>query len=268
MSGNGKMTIKPQRSRLWFLMVLVVMIGGLASVVLLANDARNLERLLIRLGFALVVQPSPVETDVPRVAPAAKLPDPVIHIPERMLDPLLTAPQAGFRRTITRRREDICSALQKSGWVSQQWQVTDLGQRAWSCGAEKRVAGEGDPDSPAGSLFVLARGTGSDKVSSVRLKINFLDGKLSGPVLDQAIAAAGDIFQAIGWGEEPAIIENLRQLQLFEINGNGNTISLSREPTDIPRYNFLIVSDMPGPIRKGSGSPAGKRWLKSPEPVK
>ncbi|WP_339756234.1 DUF6030 family protein [uncultured Hoeflea sp.] len=248
-------------------MVLFVMIGGLASVVLFANDARNLERLLIRLGFAPVAQPSPVEIDVPPVAPAAKPPGPVIHVPERMLDSPLAALQDGFRRTITRRREDICSALQKNGWVGQQWQVAALGQRTWSCGAEKRVAGAGDPGAPAGSLFVSARGTGSDNVSSVRLKINFLDGKLSGPVLEQAIGAADDIFQAIGWGEEPAIIDNLRRLQVFEINGNGNTISLSREPTDIPRYNFLIVSDMPGPIRKGPASPARKRWLKSPEPA-
>jgi hypothetical protein len=266
MNGNAKMTIKPQRSRIWFLMGMFVMIGGLASVVLLANDSRNLQRLLSRLGFAPVAKPLPDEAYVPRVKPAAKPPTPVIHIPERMLDPPVVAPQDGFRRTITRRREDICSALQKNGWVSQQWQVADLGQRTWSCGAEKIVAGAGDTDSPAGSLFVSARGMGSDNVSSVRLKINFLDGELAGPVLEQAIGAARDIFQAIGWGEEPAIIENLRQLQVFEINGNGNTISLSREPTDIPRYNFFIVSDPTGPIRKDGVQAAHKRWLKSPEP--
>jgi hypothetical protein len=267
MSGNSKMTIKPQRSRIWFLMVMFVMIGGLASVVLLANDSRNLERLLSRLGFPPVARPLPVEADVPRIEPAAKPPIPVIQVPEGMLDPPAVALQDGFHRTITRRREDICSALQKNGWVSQQWQVADLGQRTWSCGAEKIVVGgAGDPDSPAGSLFVSARGMGSDNVSSVRLKMNFLDGEVSGPVLEQAIGAAGDIFQAIGWGEEPAVIENLRRLQVFEINGNGNTISLSREPTDIPRYNFLIVSDPTGPIRKDGVQAAHKRWLNSPEP--
>ncbi|MGJ8569301.1 MAG: DUF6030 family protein [Hoeflea sp.] len=260
------MTIKPRRSRIWFPVALFVMIGGLASVVLLANDSRNLERLLTRLGFPPVARPLPVEADVPEIEPAAKPPTPVIPVPERMLDPPVLAPQDGFRRTITRRREGICSALQKSGWVSQQWQVADLGQRTWSCGAEKIVVGAGDPDSPAGSLFVSARGMGSDNVSSVRLKMNFLDGEVSGPVRQQAIGAAGDIFQAIGWGEEPVIIEKLRQLQEFEINGNGSTISLSREPTDIPRYNFLIVSDPTGPIRKGAAAPAHKRWLNSPEP--
>lgn len=261
------MTIKPQRSRIWFLMVMFVMIGGLASVVLLANDSRNLERLLTRLGFPPVARPLPVEAYVPDIEPVARPPTPVIPIPDRMLDPPVVAPQDGFRRTITRRREDICSALQKNGWVSQQWQVADLGQRTWSCGAEKIVVGgAGDPDSPAGSLFVSARGMGSDNVSSVRLKINFLDGELSGPVREQAIGAASDIFQAIGWGEEHAIIENLRQLQVFEINGNGNAISLSREPTDIPRYNFLIVSDPTGPISKDAALSAHKRWLKSPEP--
>jgi len=259
------MTIKPQRGRIWFLMVLFVMIAGLTSVVLLANDSRNLGRLLTRLGFAPVVQSLPVEADVPRIVPASKPPAPVIHFPERALDLPAVAPQDGFRRTITRRREDICSALQKNGWVSQQWQVADLGQRTWSCGAEKIVVGAGDPDSPAGSLFVSARGIGSDNVSSVRLKVNFLNGELSGPVREQAIGAAGDIFQAVGWGEQPEIIENLRQLQVFEINGNGNTISLSREPSQIPRYNFLIVSDATGPIRNGPALPGRERWLKSPE---
>lgn len=260
------MTIKLQRSRIWFLMVLFVIIGGLASVVLLANDSRNLERPLARLGFPQDAKPLPVYADVREYELAAKLPTPVIHVPQHLLDPPLIDPPDGFRRTITRRREDICSALQKNGWVGQQWQIADLGQRTWSCGAEKIVVGTGDPDSPSGSLFVSARGMGSDNVSSVRMKINFLDGELSGPVFEQAIGAAGDIFRAIGWGEEPAIIENLRRLQEFEINGNGNTISLSREPTDVPRYNFIIVSDPTGPVSKGAASPAHKRWLNSPKP--
>ena len=65
-------------------------------------------------------------------------------------------------------------------------------------------------------------------------------------------------------GEEPEIMDKLRRWKQFELEGNGNTISLSREPTDIPRYNFLIVTDPPGLIRQPG---ARKRWLKSPEPA-
>ena len=183
-----------------------------------------------------------------------------------MTEPPLIAPQNGFHRTITRRREDICSALQKSGWVSEQWQVADLGQQTWSCGAEKLVAATDDPVTTIGSLFVSARGMGSDNVSSVRLKVNFLDGEISPLVHEQAISAARDILEAIGWGEEPEVMDKLRRWKQFELKGNGNTISLSREPTDIPRYNFLIASDSSDLIRQQAAPGARKRWLKSPEP--
>ena len=106
----------------------------------------------------------------------------------------------------------------------------------------------------------------SDSVSSVRLKINFLDGQLSGPVLEQAVSAADAILEAIGWGDEPALIASLRRLEEFEINGNGHTVSLFQEPSDIPRYNFLISSDPPGFADKDVVSPARKKWLRSPSP--
>ena len=266
MSDNAKITKRPGRDRALFLVALVVIFAGLAGIVLLANNSRNLNRLLTEFGLLPVAPPPPIETDVPAIEPAAKPSSPIIYVPEHLTGPPVIAPQDGFHRTITRGREDICNALQKSGWVGQQWQVPDLGQRTWSCGAEKLVASAGDPDSTIGSLFVSARGTGSDNVSSVRLKANFLDGEISGPVHAQAVSAALDILDAIGWGEDPEIIENLRQWKVFEIGGNGNTISLSREPTDIPRYNFLIASDPSSLIGKGAPSGTHREWLKSPEP--
>lgn len=260
------MTIKPRRSKTLFLVVVLVMVGSLAGVVLLANNARNLERLRTALGFPPVAQPLPEEGPVPIARPVARPLDPIIRVPERMLDAPAMAPQLGLRRTITRGRDDVCSALQESGWVSQDWQVADLGERGWSCGAEMIVIGAGDADLPAGTLFVSARGMGSDSVSSVRLKMNFLDGELSGPVLEQAVSAVGAILEAIGWGEEPALIAKLRRLEDFEIKGNGHTISLFQEPTDIPRYNFLISSDPPGFVDKELVSPARMKWLRSPNP--
>jgi len=263
MSGTAKTTSKPRRNRVLFLGALAVIFAGLASVVLLANNAHNLDRLLAGFGFPPLTPPPPVQTDKPVVKP----PGPVILVPEHMTDPPLIAPQDGFYRTITRRREDICSALQKSGWVSEEWQVADLGQQSWSCGAEKFVAAPDDPVTIIGSLFVSARGMGSDNVSSVRLKANFLDGQISPVVQEQAVSAARDILDAIGWGQEPEIVDKLRRWKQFEFKGNGNTISLSREPTDIPRYNFIIASEPPGLIRQQDAPGARKRWLKSPEPA-
>jgi len=262
MTGKANMTIKPRRSKTLFLVVVFVMVASLAGVVLLANNARNLERLRIALGFDPVARPLPEQGPVPIARPPA----PIIPVPERMLDVPAMAPQEGFHRTITRGREDICSALQKSGWISEEWQFAYVGERGWSCGAEKIVIGAGEADLPAGTLFVSARGTDSDSVSSVRLKINFLDGQLSGPVLEQAVSAADAILEAIGWGDEPALIASLRRLEEFEINGNGHTVSLFQEPSDIPRYNFLISSDPPGFADKDVVSPARKKWLRSPSP--
>ncbi|MEQ8482583.1 MAG: DUF6030 family protein [Hoeflea sp.] len=259
-----KKTSRPHWNSAFFVVTLVVIFAGLASVVLLANEARNLNRLLAWAGVPPDATPS-VDADM-STTESAQPPGPTIHVPEHLTEPPVVAPQDGFYRTITKRREDICSALQKKGWVSGQWQAADPGQRTWSCGAEKLLAANGDPDSPIGSLFVSARGMESDTVSSVRLKANFLDGDISGPVRAQATNAARDILDAIGWGEDPEVMENLRQWKVFKLEGNGNSISLSREPSDVPRYNFLIASDPPGMI--GEGAPLGGqgKWLKSPGP--
>ena len=266
MSGGTQITRRQHGGRTMFLVVLFVILAGLASVVLFANDARNLDRLLVWAGFPPTTPPI-VEADM-RTVEREQPPRPTILVPEHLTDPSVVAPQDGFYRTITRRREDICSALQQKGWVSEEWQVADLGQRAWSCGAEKVIAGDGDRDAPIGSLFVSARGVGSDTVSSVRLKANFLDGDISGPVRAQATSAARDILDAIGWHEDPEVMENLRRWKAFELEGNGNTISLSREDSDVPRYNFLIVSDPPGEIGEGAPLSGHRKPLKSPKLVK
>ncbi|MCY0096373.1 DUF6030 family protein [Hoeflea ulvae] len=262
------MTRTPRRGKALFLVAVLVIAGGLASVVLLANNSRNLDLLLARFGVssAATVPPLPplVDEPAPETVQSAKPPEPVIYMPERMMDPPVTAPQNGFRRTISRGRDDVCGALQKQGWVSQDWQAAEPGDRPWSCGAEKVVPDADDPALVAGSLFVSARGTGSDSVSSVRLKVNFLDGGISDLVAGQAVAAAVDILDAIGWGDQPAVLEKLRRFEPFAIEGNGNTMSLSREPTDIPRFNFLIVSDPSGITGENDASDARRKWLEVP----
>jgi hypothetical protein len=254
MDVGGYVKMKPRSNNAVLLLALVVVFSGLAAVVLLANGNHNLNRILTALGVPPVKPHVTAGTFEPVPVEAPKPPVPIIYIPERLMDHPVLPPQDAFRRTITRNRDAICAALQKAGWVGQEWQSGNPGVHGWSCGAEKDIADASDPTLMAGSLFVSARGTVPDRVSSVRLKLNFLNGETSGPVLEQAVIAAGDILSAIGWGDDPEILEKLHQLTEFNIKGTGNRISLSKELSDLPRYNFLIVSDPPGIGETGRSS--------------
>lgn len=258
--------MRPARSNVVLLMVLLAVFAGLASVVLLANENRNLNRLLIGFGFSPIASSLPAE--ISSAEDAAIPPEQIIFFPDRLMDPPVAVPQGAFRRTITKSRQNICAILQKDGWNGEQWQADDLENQLWSCGAEKLVAESSDPTSLAGSLFVMARGDGDDRVSSVRLKINFLNGNLSASVLKQAVSTSSDILKAIGWGDDPEIMRDLAQLRAFKVVGNGNMVSFFREDTDVPRYNFLIVSEQAGIAQNDNKAADNKHWLKSATPGK
>ena len=249
-----------------FLLATLVVFSGLVSVVLLANSRQNLNRILIGMGFDRLAPSEIVEVPEQAHLEVRPPPAPIIYVPDGLMDQSVLPPQEAFRRTITRSRDDICSALQKGGWVSEDWQAGDTGNQAWSCGAEKFVDDATGSSTPAGSLFISARGLNAKSVSSVRLKINFLNGETTGPVLEQAITATRDIMSAIGWGDDVEVLEKLGALTEFNLKGNGNRISLSRELGDVPRYNFLIASDSPAVAATRGPTTANKRWLKSPLP--
>ena len=182
------------------------------------------------------------------------------ELPDGLLRPSITFPKSTFRRTIRRDRSHVCDALQKEGWVSNAWQNGSGKEQQWSCGAEKALTDLSDPGNPPGSLFVGARGKGSNTVSSVRLKINFLSGEITPFVLEQAVATTEQLLAILGWGHDPELVQKVREQNAFKIVGNGYRISLNRERSDVPRYNFQIISEAPG-IYQGVGVLARDREL-------
>lgn len=247
-----------------FLVLLAVVFSGMGSIVLLANDKQNLNKLLVSLGFDPIA--SSVEIDASEEETNLKKPpSPIILVPGRLLDSPEAVPSLTFRRTITRSPAQICSELQQRGLIDAEWSETDIGELAWECSHELVLSASDNAEDPLGSLYISVRGLQPDQVSSVRLKINFLSGSISDRVVHKAVEVASDILSAIGWGADPETLEHVRKLEVFEIKNNGNRVSLFREHTEIPRYNLLIVSDTPAGEERKSKKSGRKMWLESPE---
>lgn len=246
-----------------FLVLLAVIFSGIGSIVLMANDKQNLNKLLVSFGFDPIARNDEIDPSADG-ANRKKPPSPIILMPERLLETQANHPLT-FRRTITRSPAQICSELQQRGLIDAEWTATDLGELAWECSHELLLPALEDSEDPVGSLYISVRGLQPDQVSSVRLKINFLSGFISDRVVRKAVDAAADILSAIGWGADPETLEHVRKLEVFEIKNNGNRVSLFREHTEVPRYNLLIVSDtLAGEERKSKKS-GRKMWLESPE---
>ena len=248
-----------------FLVLLTVIFSGIGSIVLMANDKQNLNKLLVAFGFEPIVSASGASDPSMEDANRKKPPSPIILMPERLLESPEANPPLTFRRIITRSPIDICSELQQRGLINAEWTAEDLGEQAWECSHELLVPALDDSEPPEGSLYISVRGLQHGQVSSVRLKINFLSGSISDRVLAKAVDAAAEILSAIGWGADPETLDHLKKLEAFEIKNNGNRMSLFREHTDVPRYNFLIVSETPAGEKRKAKNFGREMWLETPE---
>lgn len=250
----------------FFALFAVLLAGAIATTVLLANDYRNLNRLLMRFGYpplevtAARREPRPYELKGPR------LPRPKGLVPERLIAPASLAQESRFVRTIRKAPQVLCEALRKAGFVNSGWKAGSFDKESWECLSYREFPGEREGPWAPSSAFLSVRGNAETRVSSFRIKLNIEEKATQAAVTEAVIGAIGVFLDEVDWGEAPEIFADISTLKEFDLVRFGNRIQLKKEFGETPRYNFQIVPDR----ARNRGSPLPdyfdrSRWLPLPD---
>lgn len=225
-----------------FGLLAVVLLGAIGATVLLANDYRNLNRLLARFGYDPVTVTPQTRDLRPYELKGNRVPRPRGLIPERLLTPV-TPMQTRFVRTIRKAPEMLCDALRRSGFETAGWKAGLFDQQSWECQSYREFPDASDGANPPSSAFLSIRGNAETRVSSFRIKLNIENTATQNRVTDAVIAAIEVFLDEVRWEEAPDIFADIRALKEFDIIRFGNRIQLKKEFSETPRYNFIITPD-------------------------
>ena len=226
----------------FFAILLSCLFVAIVATFLIANNFRNLNRLLAYFDlppfeFTLGArEPQPYELRGDRIR------RPKVEIPERLVSRLVPV-ETKFVRTIRTPPQDLCEALRRSGFVSSDWKEGSFSQGSWECTSYREFPGEREGIKPPTSAFLSVRGNRESRITSFRIKLN-IENRGTQRQLTDAVTKALEVFlEEVRWDDAPEIFENIRALREFDVTMLGNRIQFKKEFGDPPRYNFLITPD-------------------------
>ncbi|MBP2560923.1 hypothetical protein J2857_003692 [Neorhizobium galegae] len=229
---------------------LAVVLAALATTVLAVNNGRNYKRLVRQFALEQYLLPAPPAPPL-RVGRHKSLP-PAKHYPPWLLKASLER-MAMFEKTEALSAEDRCGLLRDDRGTTPTF--TRSGDD-WECLFFKEF---GNAPEPA-ALFIQARGTEPDIVSSFRIKVSLTDLATELVVLSEAIGATERFGLPMTRETRSYLIEKLAGRTEFSSMVENYRMTFSREITDARRYNLLIL-----PRRQTAGcgerpSPPPDRW--------
>ncbi|MDR6755512.1 hypothetical protein J2Y48_000797 [Mycoplana sp. BE70] len=255
---------KGRSGKTLFALLTLGILSAIAATVLLANDYRNLNRLLDRLGYAPVQNQSAAREPLSHEIRGKRIPRPKVEIPERLVSDLVPM-ETKFRRQIRRDPKDLCAALERSGFLNAGWKE-GLAKGSWECTSYREFPVQEGTSGPASSAYLSIRGSDSARLSSFRIKLNLENEDDRAELTDAAIAAVEVFLDEVRWKDAPEIVDSIRNLREFDVVVFGNRIQLKKEFGETPRYNFIITPDRTRP--KDSYLPDyfnREKWLPMPE---
>lgn len=256
---------KGRSGKILFALLTLCILSAIAATVLLANDYRNLNRLLARFGYEPIQARPAAREPLPHEIRGNRIPRPKVEIPERLVSNLVPM-ETKFTRPIRRDPKELCTALARSGFVNAGWKE-GLAKGSWECTSYREfLVGEGG-SGPASSAYLSIRGSDEARLTSFRIKLNLENERDRADLTNAAIGAVEVFLNEVHWKDAPDIVDNIRNLQEFDVIQFGNRIQLKKEFGETPRYNFIITPDRTRP--KNTYLPDyfnRDKWLPMPEP--
>lgn len=215
-------------------------LSAVLGTVLLSNDMKHLRRLLKAADIDLLVE-KPV-TRAP-IKPAAKTAPPpplktIVVNPRLFKDPEPNIASA-LRRIWQMTGPDMCKALRASGIAMSEWKAAAIGAQIFECSYEKIYRRDGEKI--ASSLFVMVRGDGAGRITSMRVKL--VDPpKQPGGNLDPALVTIFDtMLTQARWGDFSEQLAAIKSLRDTRKEGFGASMSFTHEFDDDRNFNFLLT---------------------------
>lgn len=220
----------------FFLVALVLIVTAILATALLANEQRNLKKVLLALGLptAFLEKDKPAE---PKADKPARREPPRIALPAWTFQDLRT-PEQQFLRVIRSDPKALCDELRDAGFRELEWKA-GAGERAqWECSSLVSFPRPGE-DKPS-SIFIFVKGSGQEEITSFRIKLN-IERPEDGQAVTTAAARAASVFlDHVRWADAASIALQIQALKEFDLKRFGSRIQLKRESDEVtPRYNFL-----------------------------
>lgn len=232
---------KGRSGKILFALLTLCILGAMTATVLVANDYRNLNRLLAQFGYPPVQAQREIREPRSHEIRGNRIPRPEVEIPDRLVTPIVPM-ETTFTRPIRRDPKALCAALAAAGFVNAGWNE-GLTKGGWECTSFREFSSGTDGNGPASSAYLSIRGTEESHLTSFRIKLNLEDGGNDHELTEAAIAAVEVFLDEVRWKEAPEVVDNIRNLREFDRVVFGNRIQLKREFGETPRYNFLVTPD-------------------------
>ncbi|MBH0237407.1 DUF6030 family protein [Methylobrevis albus] len=206
---------------------------------------------------------SPAGPAAPSAPPDAPLPTAAALAP-KSADPIANlapesraaayAPAAPLATPLLRmariRPEQLCTALEATGYVMSPWRASHYSNGEWRCISEIRLgpapeaavaAAEPETEAPRpNSLFVAVHGPDSHTIGLIRLKLNIEHRAAAAQAKTELKATVAAIYAALGWPEPDGLFRAIDNLDRYDRRTSGVRVAFSRERGDVPRFNLVI----------------------------
>lgn len=244
--------IPVRKSRIVLFGLTLAVILAIIATVLLANDRRHLKSLLAHYGL---LEPSPppapvLEKQSRRTDGGAASPSG--NLAERLFSGSGMTP---FARVIRFPAPDMCRLFSERGFEGDGWQPSPIGGVA-ECTAEKIVTA--GPEAPPASLFAVVRGTESDDINSLRIKIVAPPGDGGESARKELDAVLASLIDETGWSDLTPLRERIAAREEVDMTDYSLSITFKREFTNPDAYNLII--------RPASTNPDVRKLEKPPRP--
>lgn len=227
--------IPVRKSRVVFVSLTLAIIGAIIATVLLANDRRHLNALLVYYGYMEPPQPAPPLAKKQR-NPAGETMPLAGTGAERLFSGSGMTP---FARIIHFPAPDMCALFRNRGYEGEGWQPSPLGE-ASECTAEKAISASGELGETTASLFVVIRGTAQDDITSLRIKMLAPPTSSGAAALKELDSALADLIAATGWSDLTPLRQRILALEEVNMTDYSLSVTFKREITNPDAYNLII----------------------------
>ncbi len=256
---------KGRSGKILFALLTLGVLSAIAATVLVANDFRNLNRLIGRFGHDPIASRAIAPEQHPRAARTDRLPQRKIEVPEHLIARIAPV-ETTFVRPMASAPEQLCRALESRGFVNDGWQQS-AAHDGWECASYREFQVGGSTEDPNSSLYLSIRGSDQARLDSFRIKLNLENDGSRADVTGAAIAAVETFLAEMQWDEKAELLDDIRTLKEFDIAQLGSRIRLKKESGETPRYNFIITPDRTRPNNTSLPDYFDRRrWLPMPDP--
>ncbi|WP_246802657.1 MULTISPECIES: DUF6030 family protein [unclassified Ensifer] len=229
---------KPARSTglRFFIVALLLIVTAIVATALLANEQRNLKRVLLAFGLPTTFLERGKPDETTGTKRARRVP-PRIALPAWTFQDLQT-PEQQFLRVIRSDPKALCDELRDAGFRELEWKSSAGEQVQWECSSLISFPRPGE-DKPS-SIFIFVKGSGEEEISSFRVKLNIERQEDSQAVTTAAARAASVFLDHVRWADAASVTLQIQALREFDLKRFGSRIQLKRESDEeTQRYNFL-----------------------------